>query len=89
MNSDGYRMRTLPRAASLVALLKVVPETLNSSDRTKAGLRAALLNYAGKPFPPLDLLDFSHSSIERTFRFSHTRGKSWTACPPPPLVISS
>jgi DHA1 family bicyclomycin/chloramphenicol resistance-like MFS transporter len=39
-------------AASLVALLKIVPETLKYSDRAKAGLRAALLNYVGKPFPP-------------------------------------
>jgi MFS transporter, DHA1 family, multidrug resistance protein len=34
-------------AASLVALLKLVPETLDSSRRTTAGLRAALLDYAG------------------------------------------
>jgi DHA1 family bicyclomycin/chloramphenicol resistance-like MFS transporter len=39
-------------AASLVALLKIMPETLKYSDRAKAGLRAALLNYVGKPFPP-------------------------------------
>ena len=39
-------------AASLVALLKIMPETLMYSDRAMAGLRAALLNYVGKPFPP-------------------------------------
>ena len=34
-------------AASLVALLKIVPETLESSRRATAGLRVTLLDYAG------------------------------------------
>jgi MFS transporter, DHA1 family, multidrug resistance protein len=34
-------------AASLVAMVRIVPETLESSRRTTAGLGAALLNYAG------------------------------------------
>jgi len=46
MNSSGQRIRTLPL---ILALFKVMPETLKSSDRTKARLRAALLNCAASP----------------------------------------
>ena len=79
-------------AASLVALLKIVPETLKYSDRAKAGLRAPCSTKWASPsrrdtswpFRFFALIDRAHIPVH-----THTREKSWTACPPPPLVISS
>ncbi len=72
MSSDGFRIRT----CAFVALLKVVPETLKSSDRTKAASAPPCSTMRANPsrrdtsWP----LDFFALIDQRTFRFTHTRG---------------
>jgi hypothetical protein len=85
-----FQIAELVDAVALEALLKIVPETLKYSDR-EGGPPRCLAQLCGQALPAAILRGLRFFAlIDRADIPVHThQRKSWTACPPPPLVISS